>query len=243
MSLTFAGVFSDAGALWQRERDVLLRIAGVFYFLPGLAVRLFVPVPEKLPEAEAGMEQLVAWWTANAHWFALVMLVTYFGSATLLRYLLVSREETLGETLAGALRVYPMLLLASLVSTILTFGGILLLILPGLYLTGRLFLLSAVVVAEPGHSLTGAVTRAFELSRGRGWLLFGMTLTVMIALNLAGVVIGGIEDALGPAEGGSMVAHALLELFAAAVTTASSLALLLLQAAAYRTLAESRHGM
>ncbi len=34
MRLDFAGVFADALTLWRKESDLLVRIAGVFFYLP-----------------------------------------------------------------------------------------------------------------------------------------------------------------------------------------------------------------
>ena len=62
MKLDFATVLSDAWTLFKRDRDLLLRIAAPFLFLPAFALALVVPDPP-MPVAGAGDNeaQAMAW--------------------------------------------------------------------------------------------------------------------------------------------------------------------------------------
>src|SRR3546814_8649369 len=65
-------------------------------------------------------------------------LVTLIGSAAILRLWLSRRDMTVGEALRFAIALFPTMVAIELMTNIAVFGGLLLLLLPGLYLVGRL---------------------------------------------------------------------------------------------------------
>ena len=72
MTITFAGLASDAWARWRRDRGILLALTGPFLFLPLLAWLLLLEEPVVKPDATdaQGMQQVIDWLSANLHWLA-----------------------------------------------------------------------------------------------------------------------------------------------------------------------------
>jgi hypothetical protein len=118
--------------------------------------------------------------------------------------------STLGDTLRRA----PHLLLASLLFTLACWAGLMLLIVPGIFLMVALSFFSQAVLFD-GHDGARALGASFRLTRGRWWRTFTFYLLVLlanlIALMLVGLVLGlvfGVLNALGLGTG-----HQVVDLF------------------------------
>ena len=69
MRITLAALLADAWAMFRRDADLLLRVAGLFFFVPTYALLLLVgplPMPDQAIDdttarAQAWMTQLDAW--------------------------------------------------------------------------------------------------------------------------------------------------------------------------------------
>jgi hypothetical protein len=84
-----------------------------------------------------------------------------------------------GEAVRFGIDVFPKLLLAIVLVALGVFGGLLLLVVPGIILAVRWVVVAQAVVVE-GRSGGDALSRSFELTRGRGWFAF----LVLFVLNL-----------------------------------------------------------
>lgn len=231
MRLNFGGVFADAGAIWRAERDVLVPVAGVFAFLPVLALGLFVPTPELDALAdEALWEAVVQWYAANGIWLALTMLVQFFGAATILVLLLDAARPPIGRAMARVVGLMPALLLGALGVGLLVGLGSMLLLVPGLYAIGRCYLVWPVLVAEPQRGAPGGFGEALRLTGGNGWRLFAVTMTVLLPAYFLVQILGAAGDSAG------QLGNAVVAILVALVSAASGVAQLLLQVAAYRRL-------
>lgn len=249
MRLDLARAVADAAAQWRRDRDVLTRVAAVFFFLPSLAFRLFVPEPAPLPEGievtpEMAVEQMLGWLGANAHWLLGERLIESFGCAVLLAMLLDPRRLQLGDAMREAARRFGLFVVASVAALALVGLGWMAFVLPGLYLVGRTFLVGAVVMAEPDRPAAALLPRAIAITRGHGWVLL-LVATALFATSYFGAVFVG--EALFALQGGGPVLAAvqmLLDMLGAALSAAVVLATVLVQASLYRALAaaEPRHG-
>lgn len=231
MTLSLSGVFADAGAMWRSERDLLLRVAAVFLFLPQLAIALLIPPLDSasVPREALG-EAMIAWYGANLHWFVLVLVVQLAGAGVVLGLLLDPRRPSVGEAIARALRLLPLLTLGMLGSMLLISAGSFLLVVPGLYMLGRTALVTAILVAEPERGFLGGFAAALERTHGAGWKLFVALASIWIAGMVAASLSGAFADALGPY--GKLLGDASVALFGTAVTMAQ----VMVQAAAYRAL-------
>lgn len=237
MSVDLAGALGDARALWRRDRELLLRIAGVFVFLPAFASLLLLPDP--VAAAGAGNEErqaaLIAWGLANAHWIAIRLVFDLFGVAALLTFYL-DRHRTLGEALQRTLAVFPRYLLTALLAWVMVLGGLFALVVPGFYLIGRLTMTGPALIAERRGPLD-AVARGFALTRGMGWALFGVVAATTVTGYLITAVLVAIDDAMTAANVANPVAVAIVDAGAAGVSMLTTLARALIVVAVYRRLA------
>jgi len=233
--------WADTLRLTRTHWAALIAIAGVFNFLPVLLVNHFVPWPEPAPDTEAGRALAIygAFLRHNAIWFVLQSFVIMTGSAAMLR--LVFRK---GVTVGGALRFGIMLLpVYSLMLVFINLAvciGLVLLLVPGLYLVGRLFPASAAMVAEDRRHPIETIRRAFALTGGHGWQILG--LYILVALPGA-ILIYAVEAASGSLfiylagqELGKLLTGILLAALNAVLTTLITM----LTAAVYRALAPQK---
>jgi hypothetical protein len=98
-----------------------------------------------------------------------------------------------GATLAAAAPRLPTLLLTTLLTSLMLGVSFIFLIIPGLYLTARLFAAPEAVVLEQ-QSATNAIRRSFALTKGRVGHVF-LTLLLLYALYFG--LTGGVLMAIG----------------------------------------------
>ena len=235
MRLRFAGVFADAGVLWRADRDLLVRVASVFFFLPLLAAELFLPLPnlEQL-DGQAFVAAYGAWLVDNWVWFPTTGVIQIFGHGVLLVLLLDADRPKLDVALGRALRLLPTLLAASIGVLLIFLVGFFPLIVPAFYLAGRTLLTGAIVVAESRLNPIAAIADSIRRTRNNGWVLMLIMLTVGFVTMLAVNVLRDARLAVAAVP----FAYAALGFATAAAGAAGGLAQLLLQAAAYRALTE-----
>jgi len=154
-----------------------------------------------------------------------------------LRSLRAGAARSLPEELRVAAALWPSLLAASLLSALLIFAGLMLLIIPGVYVAICMVPLSAVVMYESSPPLV-ALRRSFALVRGL-WLkcfacvLIG-ALVVMICIFTAGLVASlliAIFTAAGTAAATALSTAAMLLVLAAALVFFTALSLTIYSAA------------
>jgi hypothetical protein len=237
MRFSYNAVWEDTLELLRRHARLLAPIAGVFLFLPALLVAVFLPPP--VPPQGVDLQRLVQlsidYYQAGALWFLLQRLLLMVGALAMLR--LVFAQDTVGGALVHGLRLTPFYFLLSIVCGLAIALGLILLLLPGLYLFGRLVPLAAVLVAENRRNPFDAVGRTFALTRSHGWAILGLVLAVAIvagiAVGVAGILFGLILILAAGQELGKLLAAVVTSGLDAAMTTM----LVMLSAAIYRALA------
>jgi hypothetical protein len=132
-------------------------------------------------------------------------------------------DRTIGETYRAVQSRLPALIAAGIVAGIAIVIGLILLIVPGLFLITIWSMIGAVIVLE-GRSAGESFGRSREIVRGNGWSVFGLLVVVFILVAIAegliGLLFSPLPDFLDTWLGG-LVAHSLTIPFAvAAVTTA-----------------------
>jgi hypothetical protein len=157
----------------------------------------------------------------EANWRVLVptMLVTIYGSLSL--YVLMSgrRLEKVGDALGIAAALFFPYLLASLLVGWATLAGFFLLIIPGLYLSGRFAILPAVVTQGAGDGINKSIIRTWRVTSNCGWaILFLMLFVAVIVRIFAGVAdtaIVAICQSIAGEDGIPIVESAVKALFVA----------------------------
>lgn len=246
---TFAGLVAEGWALFRRDSDLLIRVAGPFIFLPAFALTLLVapfPMPDDaIADAPARAQ---AWMTAVDGWMGdyglgcvLAYFVTYYGIALVYCLMLDPARPTVGQAMRRAIRLYPRFLLATMVASVPAGAGMYLLLLPGLGLMSRFMLTGPALVAEAPVGALAAVGRSWRRTRRAQLSLLGATAFVYLAAMLAGQPFLLLATWLGQG-GANPLGVAIADAVAAAVASAAQVAGALIAVVAYRRLGPGRSG-
>jgi hypothetical protein len=130
-------------------------------------------------------------------------------------------DRTIGETYKAVQPRLAALIVAGILAGIGIFIGLVLIIVPGLFLLTIWSMIVPVIVLE-GRSAGESFTRSREIVRGNGWSVFGLIIVTFLLVAIAGAIIQLIftplPDFLDVWLGG-LVAHSLTVPFAAAALT------------------------
>lgn len=240
MPIRLQPVLAEAWALFRRDRDWLLAIAGPFLFLPSFALALLVPGwPDAPASDEAGRDERVLAWAESVTrwagdyglWYILAYAVAAFGTAAIYAAYVDQGAGDVGGALRRAGTLLPRYLLAMLLVAIPVGAGLFLWVLPGLYLMGRTMMTGPVLLAERPVGAATAVARSFSLTSGAGLPLMALAALIL----LAGFALAQPFVALDAAEGGALLS-ALAAVGLAAVSMLTNIAQALVAVTAYRRL-------
>ncbi|MGH8228768.1 MAG: hypothetical protein ACREU3_12860 [Steroidobacteraceae bacterium] len=126
--------------------------------------------------------------------------------AVVIREIAISRGEescTFGRAFAKSLQRLPGMVLATVLFSLIVVAGFVALIVPGIWLWGRLQLWTVALFAEDA-SATAALASSWHLTRGRWWRatgIFSVAVIILIVLSLVFPFIGGLLAALSHASG------------------------------------------
>jgi hypothetical protein len=240
MKFSYSAVWADVVVLLRAHASLVATVAGVFIFLPGLLAAYFLPLPVTQDMSRIG-EIWVEYVGANWHWMLLNSLVNMIGSIAILK-MIFARSISVGGAIAAALPILPFYFLASLIGSILIGLGFVALIVPGLYLLGRLGPLNAVVVAEDRRSPIDAIARCFALTKGHGWAIVGLILIVAIAAAIVITVATTLLGILFILVAGQDLGGMLVLIVKTAGNAALMTLLLILGASIYRRLSQAPSG-
>ena len=130
-------------------------------------------------------------------------------------------DRTIGEIYQAVSPRLPALIVAGILAGLGIAVGLVLLIVPGLFLLTIWSMLVAVIVIE-GKSAGEAFGRSREIVRGHGWQVFGLIIVTFVIIAIASALIGLLFSPLPEffdAWIGSLVANSLTVPFAAAALT------------------------
>ena len=248
MGLDVVATLRDAWSLFRRDRDLLIRRGAPFLFWPPLVLGLLVPEPPMPAEPTSGdaraeaTARAMAWfdsvgtWAGHyGSWYFAAYALGMIGSAALFALCLSGGRFSVGQALKLALRVAPRFLLAMILIALPVGAGMLLYILPGLYVAGRLMLVGPVLFAERRMPALAAIARSLVLTRG-----VGLPMAALASCTSLGGMIAAQPFLLlvewAQANDGGPIMIALLHAGAAEVAMAAGIAQVLIAIAAYRRL-------
>lgn len=238
--ISYDAVWADLIAMARTNAGILTVLAGVFLLLPNFAQLLFAPPPQIERLDMNAIKTLNDYIRDNFLVLLLCNIPVWLGSAAILALLLDPRRLTVGEALTGSLTLLISVMLLNWITQFAIYGGFLLLILPGVYLVGRLAAAAPAQMAERLPNPFKALGRSFELTRGNGWRIAGLVILLAICAAVLTAAINfviGIVLTLVVPLAALPTAAALLRSILGAAT---ALLILLLGAAIYRHLAPAR---
>lgn len=223
MKFDMSRAWNDAVAMLSVNREVILAVAGVFFFLPTLASTMLIPqvLPPTATDEAALREYLVQIYAANAPVIAVSTLVQLVGTLTLLALLRDDTKPTVGEALKTGLvgmlpyiGMYLLLVVAGFLVGLVLVGipsalgfpvlGIVLLLLmvPVLCYVGiKLSLVTPVIAIEKMMNPIAIIQRSWALTKGNSLRLFGfyvlLGIVYVVISVIAGLFIGVIVALLG----------------------------------------------
>lgn len=243
MKFSYSAVWEDAARMMRANAALLLGIAGVFFFLPGLLMGYFVPQPEGTETLAEMVGALRLYFDANWHWILLANAINMVGAIAIYLLLFDARGHTVRGALAAALPILPAYFLLSILTTFIIFFGLFWLILPGVYLLGRLCVNAVLMVAEGVRNPFAVIAASWRLTKGRGWAVAGLVVIVAVVGYILSTVVTAVLGSLFILVAGRDGLGGLLTLIVGtAMGALFSLALVLLFAAIYRALAAKTKG-
>jgi hypothetical protein len=190
--LDYRAVWTDARALLAAHREAIAAIAGFFIFMSAWISAFLVPplTVKDWDDTNQAILEISRYFEANWPVLLPTMLVTTYGSLSL--YVLMSgrRLEKVGDALGIAAALFFPYLLTSLLVGWATLAGFFLLIVPGLYLSGRFAILPAVVAQGANVGVNSAVIQTWRITSNCGWAILFLMLFVAVLLR----IFAGLAD-------------------------------------------------
>lgn len=238
MKLNLERVWGDAMQQLRGHGDWLLPVYGLFAFVPAAAVALLLPMEAS---GQATPQQLMAafqaYFATNIHWLILSGLLSAFATATILIALSDGAKPTVGQAMGRAVALVPAFYLLTIIANIVIGMGLFLLIVPGIYLLGRLTLGHVHMAAERRMNPLWALGASWNTSSGNGWRIAFMTVLIFVIGLIAGLAAGAVLGVIGGLVGGPEAAKTVNVIATTLFSTITGLVILLVQLAIYRQLA------
>ncbi len=226
MKLDMGAAWNTATSLIGRNRDVVLVIAGVFFFLPSFAVSLALPQADALAtatpgDAQALMNAMMGFYAD--YWWALLLtfMAQGIGTLALLTLLTDRARPTVGEAIKRGAISFPSYFVTNILAAMAVAGvlllpmalvsitggsaavalGVVLVIPVMLYLMVKFSLIMPAIAIDRILNPLAALARSWQLTKGNSFrlLLFYALLLVAttVMLALVSMVVGVVFAALG----------------------------------------------
>ena len=236
MKFSYSEVWNGAVAMLRENGAIVIALAGVFIFLPALVTAYFLPPPvaKTLPEM---FPMWVEYMRASGHWLLLGRLFSMVGAISLFLLFLDARGRSVATLISAALMILPFYFLATLVSTFLLVLGFFLLIVPGLYLLGRLAFVGPNVAVAGIRNPIAAISASWAQTKDNGWAVLGLLVLIAVPGMIIVSVIGMLLGLIFLAAAGQDVGAFLTQIVQALGSTALGVVLIAVIAALYPRLA------
>ena len=191
--LDFSDAWSDALALISAHKEAALAIAGVFIFLPQVALGYFAGQMDTagVETSDQMMAMYESWFAANGLLLVIGTLVSLIGSIAL--YVIFLRgQQTIGEALATSVKLFIPFFLLGLLTSIAVVIGFIFLIIPGIYLAIKFTLGGTVIAAEDVTNPIEAMKRSWQLTKGNSLRLFFFLLIIIVVGIIAAAAVGAV---------------------------------------------------
>ncbi len=196
MKLNYMECWSGAMAILRDHKEAILAIAGVFLFLPTLLMAQFVGQPnlEGTEDLNAITAAYSTFFSENAFAIIASNLLISFGGFVIYFTIAPSHSGTVADDLGKALRLFLIFLIANILTGLATFAGILLFIIPGLYVACRLILVPIIIADLSERNPLEALKKSWESTKDNG---FSILLLVLMIAVIGAITVGVIQMIIG----------------------------------------------
>jgi hypothetical protein len=182
MPFSYDRAWADLVAMFRGNWGILLAVAGALMFFPSFVLFTFAPLPE--PAEGSGQTDvfnlMIGYYQANVVWFLLVTALTTWAQGAILLLLLDRERPTVAEAFTRAAQLFPALFLATLLTNLAIGAGVALLIVPGVYLLGRLAVVMPRIADRRLSNPITAIVDSWTLTMRRGWRIAGLVILVAV---------------------------------------------------------------
>jgi len=231
-------IWEDAGRLLTANAGLIFAIAGALLFLPGVIEARFFP-PPPLPLSLAQSE--VAEWNFQMRlyfesnwWWMLVFTTPYLVGTLALYLLMLSSRITVGAALGRAFAILTFYILLALMAGFVVGAGLMLFIVPGIYLFGKLALATPILALETPYAPLTALRLSWQRTR-RPWWTAGILILIALTAFLVGLAINvGLGTVIMLLAGQTGIGALLLALVQSFASTLVAVLVIVVTAAIYR---------
>lgn len=223
-TLDLTAVWNDTMALLSAHKEAAIAIAGVFIFLPSWMYAYFVGEPDTggVTDPSKALDIMLQFYSENSLASLGVGLLTSFG--TLVYYVILVRKDydSIGSGISRALPLFPIFIVVSIITGLLTALGIFAFIIGAFYLIGRFSAVAGVVVAEPERGIIGSIKYGWSLTHNVGWLAFLILFIIGLVGAVLGFLVGAIFGLISSFIGGQLLVTAVTSLIGAIISVVSA---------------------
>jgi hypothetical protein len=220
MKISMERAWDRALTLLKGNKDVLAILAGLFFFLPGFAGVFFMGEQPQVAETMSPQEMLrilEAYFESILPYIAVVSLVAAVGRLAILVLFTDRARPTVGEALKrGLIGVVPYIAATLIVGLALSLLAVLLVVGPakagapavsiltgplmlalGIYVSIKISLVPAVIVAERTANPVAAIRRSWRLTKGNSLRLLLFFALLLIPYVIIAALAEGLFGMIG----------------------------------------------
>lgn len=191
--LQIDAVLRDLFGLLKRDLPLTLSVGAIFYFLPSFIFYGLVPqnvAPAGDPNWAQFQDLLI-----DAFLIPSLLIGTFgsVGTVMIIRLWYQEQGATVGDALRYGIAMVPVTVAMHIAINIGVIGGMLLFIIPGIYVSVRMMMAMALLADKPMASPVEAWRDCWTLSQGHGVPIFLLMLIVGLVTMLAAFALGLID--------------------------------------------------
>lgn len=194
MRIDYSQWWNDMVAIMRANASILVAVAGAFVLLPAIAANFFTvpsqPLAEGATPAES-LERYIAYYRSNIGPQLFLLLFNTLGQLLAYLVLLDPRRPSVGDAFRLAAPLFLPLIVLNILVNLMLGAGLLLLVIPFLYLIGRVMLAAPAMVAERLSNPPKAIGRSFALTKGNGWRIFFFAFLIFVVVFVVQVAVNG----------------------------------------------------
>lgn len=236
--VTATTIWDDAGRLLTANAGLIFAIAGALLFLPAAIEARFFPSPP--PPLSLAASEVAEWnfqmrlYLESNWWWMLISTTCYLVGTLALYLLLLSPRITVGAALGRAFSLLAFYVLLALMAGLVVAAGLMLFVVPGIYLFGKLVLSTPILALETPRAPITALRLSWRRTR-RPWWTAGLLILIAFTAFLIGVAINvGLGTAILLLAGQTGIGALLLALVQAFTSTLVAVMVIVVTAALYR---------